>query len=179
MRIGVVERVCPHTDGHGVSGKGTAVELDCAVWIKHKCGFQGLSSHPELAAKILPSGYEAVLFADRGFGDRQLFKKVLALGCGFRIRLKTSMCVGHHRRNRAKIGTLMPARVQELFLHWVWLTDRWFSPVHLALAHVQTKNGFEEWPVVSIEPTSLKTIGIVDEQGRVVHWFLFYDQADI
>jgi len=52
----------------------------------------------------------------------------------------------------------MPAKGQALFLHKVWITDRWFVPVHLALAHVQTARGFEEWAILSDEPTSLETL---------------------
>ena len=56
----------------------------------------------------------------------------------------------------------MPEKGQAVFLHNVWLSQHWFGPVHLALAHVQTQNGFEQWAIVSDEPTSLKTF---DEFG--------------
>lgn len=56
----------------------------------------------------------------------------------------------------------MPAKGQALFLHKVWLTDRLFGPVHLALAHVQTRHGYEEWAIVSDDPTDLHTF---DEYG--------------
>jgi hypothetical protein len=49
-----------------------------------------------------------------------------------------------------------------LFLHKVWLTDRLFGPVHLALAHAQTRSGYEEWAIVSDDPTDLHTF---DEYG--------------
>ncbi|HEX9618057.1 MAG TPA: hypothetical protein VGA03_11660 [Anaerolineales bacterium] len=52
----------------------------------------------------------------------------------------------------------MPAKGQALFLHKIWITNRWFVPVHLALAHVQTVRGFEEWAILSDEPTSLETL---------------------
>lgn len=42
------------------------------------------------------------------------------------------------------------------------MTEHWFGPVHLALAHVETKNGFEQWAIVSDEPTDLHTL---DEFG--------------
>jgi hypothetical protein len=56
----------------------------------------------------------------------------------------------------------MPAKGQALFLHKVWITDRQFGPVHLALAHVQTRNGYEEWAILSDDPTDLHTF---DEYG--------------
>jgi hypothetical protein len=116
----------------------------------------------ERAGRILPNTCRVTLLADRGFGDRKLFKKALSLGWGFRIRLKSSVWVGHPRRPSVKVGDLMPTKGHALFLHNVWLSEYWFGPVHLALAHVQTENGFEEWAIVSDEPTSLKTF---DEYG--------------
>ena len=114
------------------------------------------------AARVLPVPCKVILLADRGFVDRKLFKKALSLGWGFRIRLKSSVWVGHPRRPSAKIETLMPEKGRAVFLHNVWLTEHWFGPVHLALAHVQTQNGFEQWAIVSDEPTGLKTF---DEFG--------------
>jgi len=114
------------------------------------------------AAQVLPSPCRVVLLADRGFVDRQLFKAARDLGWGFRIRLKSSVMVGHYRRPSAKVGHLMPQPGHALFLHRIWLTEHWFGPVHLALAYVQTPNGFEQWAIVSDEPTDLHTF---DEFG--------------
>jgi hypothetical protein len=116
----------------------------------------------ERAARILPKTCRVTLLADRGFGDRKLFKKALSLGWGFRIRLKSSVWVGHPRRPSVKVGDLMPVKGEALFLHNVWLSEYWFGPVHLALANIKTENGFEEWAIVSDDPTSLKTF---DEYG--------------
>ena len=49
-----------------------------------------------------------------------------------------------------------------LLLHKVWITDRLFGPVYLALAHAQTRNGYEEWAILSDAPTDLHTF---DEYG--------------
>jgi len=57
---------------------------------------------------------------------------------------------------------LIPAKGKALFLHKVWITDRQCGPVHLALAHVQTRNGLEEWVILSDDPTDLHTF---DEYG--------------
>ena len=120
--------------------------------------------HPLLkqAAQVLPSSCRVVILADRGFVDLQLFKAVRDLGWGFRIRLKSSVRVGHPQRPSAKVADLMPKPGHALFLHRVWLTKHWLGPVHLALAHVQTRNGFEQWAIVSDEPTGLQTL---DEFG--------------
>lgn len=56
----------------------------------------------------------------------------------------------------------MPEKGKALFLHQVWLTDRFLGPVYLALAHAQTRNGCEAWAIVSDEPTDIHTF---DEYG--------------
>jgi len=114
------------------------------------------------AAAILPKGSPVLLLADRGFDDVDLFRAVRDLGWGFRVRLKKSLRVYRANKPSLSVGRLMPAQGKALFLHKVWLTDRMFGPVHLALAHVQTRNGFEEWAIVSDDPTDLRTF---DEYG--------------
>jgi hypothetical protein len=52
----------------------------------------------------------------------------------------------------------MPAKGQALLVHKVWLTEQWFGPVYLVLAHVQTPNGYQQWAIVSDEPTELHTL---------------------
>jgi hypothetical protein len=116
----------------------------------------------EAAKAVLPAHCSVVLLADRGFFDGRLLCLVRDLGWGFRIRLKSSFWVYRVDKPRMKVGTLMPAKGQALFLQKVWITNRWFGPVYLALAHVQTPDGFEKWAIVSDEPTSLKTL---DEFG--------------
>lgn len=114
------------------------------------------------AAGVLPQNCRVILLADRGFFDQQLLIQARDLGWSFRIRLKRSFWIYRADKPRAKVGRLMPAKGQALFLHKVWITDRWFGPVHLALAHVQTPDGFEEWAILSDEPTGLNTL---DEFG--------------
>jgi len=114
------------------------------------------------AAAILPKGCRVILLADRGFDDNDLFCLARDLGWSFRIRLKRSLRVYRVSKPAMKVGRLMPAKGHALFLHKVWLTDRYFGPVYLALAHVQTRNGYEEWMIVSDEPTDLRTF---DEYG--------------
>jgi hypothetical protein len=114
------------------------------------------------AAAILPKGCPVILLADRGFDDNDLFCAARDLGWGFRIRLKKSLRVYRVSKPCLSVGRLMPARGKALFLHKVWITDRRFGPVHLGLAHVQTRNGFEEWAILSDDPTDLRTF---DEYG--------------
>ena len=114
------------------------------------------------AVWVLPPGCRVILLADRGFGDIELLQLVRDLGWSFRIRLKNSVWV--HRANKAstKIGRLMPPKGQARFFHTVWITRQEFGPVHLALAYVQTPNGYQQWAIVSDEPTDLATL---DEYG--------------
>ena len=114
------------------------------------------------AAAILPKGCPVILLSDRGFDDNDLFCAARDLGWGFRIRLKKSLRVYRVSKPSLSVGRLMPAKGNALFLHKVWITDRRFGPVHLALAHVQTRNGFEEWAILSDDPTDLRTF---DEYG--------------
>lgn len=114
------------------------------------------------AAGILPKGCSVILLADRGFEDNDLFCATRDLGWGFRIRLKKSLRVHRVSQPCLSVRRLMPAKGQALFLHKVWLTDRLFGPVHLALAHVQTSHGYEEWAIASDDPTDLHTL---DEYG--------------
>jgi hypothetical protein len=114
------------------------------------------------AAALLPKNRQVILLADRGFADLNLMKRARDLGWGFRIRLKKSFRVHRAHKPSTKIGRLIPAKGQAFFLHKVWLTDQYFGPVYLALAHVKTPNGYQEWAIVSDAPTDLQTF---DEYG--------------
>lgn len=114
------------------------------------------------AAQALPKGCPVILLADRGFDDEALMRQARDLGWGFRIRLKTSLRIYRAAKPSTKVGRLMPAKGKALFIHKVWITDRLLGPVHLALGHVQTAHGYEQWIIVSDDPTSLQTF---DEYG--------------
>lgn len=109
------------------------------------------------AATLLPPACQVVLLADRGFVDVKLFRLARDLGWSFRIRLKSDLWVYRANKPRTKVGRLMPAKGQALFVHKVWLTEQWFGPVYLALAHAKTPDGYEQWAIVSDEPTDLQT----------------------
>lgn len=124
--------------------------------------FEKYKSILKAAAVILPKECQVILLADRGFDDNDLFCAARDLGWGFRIRLKKSLRIYRVTKPSLSVGRLLPPKGQALFLHKVWITDRQFGPVHLALAHVQTRNGYEEWAILSDDPTSLHTF---DEYG--------------
>lgn len=144
--------------------RGRALPLDWII-LEHgsaSVGFETYKTILEEAAKQLPRPTRVVLLADRGFVDHRLFRLARDLGWHFRIRLKSSIYVGHPVRQGATVGELMPEKGHALFLHKIWITEKWFGPVYLALGHVKTRNGYEEWAILSDEPTSLKTF---DEFG--------------
>lgn len=114
------------------------------------------------AVWVLPTGCRVILLADRGFGDIELLQLVRDLGWSFRIRLKSSIWVYRANKARIKIGRLMPAQGQARFIHHVWITQQWFGPVYLALAYVQTPHGYQQWAIVSDQPTDLSSL---DEYG--------------
>jgi hypothetical protein len=139
--------------------RGRALPLSWLV-MEHastSVAFEAYQHILKAAAAILPVRCRVILLADRGFDDNDLFCLARDLGWSFRIRLKSSLRVYRVSKPSMKVGRLMPAKGQALFLHKVWLTDRYFGPVYLALAHVQTRNGYEEWAIVSDEPTDLYT----------------------
>lgn len=144
--------------------RGRALPVSWVV-LEHGSCSVALATYKKIlleAAQSLPPTCPVVLLADRGFADTALMKQARDLGWGFRIRLKSSFRVHRNGKPSLKLARLLPAKGQALFLHKVWLTDRAFGPVHLALAHVQTAQGFQTWALVSDDPTDLRTF---DEYG--------------
>jgi hypothetical protein len=106
-------------------------------------------------------GAKIVLLGDRGFADVALMRQARDLGWSFRLRLKSNFWV--YRGKRAnKVGRLCPKRGEARFYHNVFITKRWFGPVHLALAWCDLAGKVDPWYVVSDEPTDLTTF---DEYG--------------
>jgi hypothetical protein len=113
-------------------------------------------------AATIPAGSRVVLLADRGFLHVDLMRLAGELGWYFRIRIKANIWVYRATKGRRKVSALMPCPGRACFYRNVWVTEQRFGPVHLALAHVQTTNGYEQWAIVSDEPNGLKTL---DEYG--------------
>jgi len=139
--------------------RGRALPLSWLVLVSQSAmvAYADYNSIVRQAASLLPPACQVVLLADRGFVDVKLFRLARDLGWSFRIRLKSDLWVYRAHKPSTKVGRLMPAKGQALFVHKVWLTEQWFGPVYLALAHVQTPNGYEQWAIVSDEPTDLQT----------------------
>lgn len=144
--------------------RGRAIPISWVVWASGSTSV-ALRDYESIlfqAVWVLPAGSRVILLADRGFGDIQLFQLVRNLGWHFRVRLKNSVWVYRATKGRIKVGRLMPAKGQARLVHTVWLTQQWFGPVYLALAYVQTPTGYQQWAIVSDQPTDLATL---DEYG--------------
>jgi hypothetical protein len=115
----------------------------------------------QVAATIPPIS-PVILLADRGFLHVDLMRLAGQLGWHFRIRIKSNIQVYRATKGRRKVRALMPCPGRACFYRNVCITRQRFGPVHLALAYVQTTNGYEQWAIVSDEPTALETL---DEYG--------------
>ena len=78
----------------------------------------------------------------------------------WRIRIKTSLYVYRKHHRRIKISSIRLKRGQARFWRNVYLTEKRFGPVHLALAKPLGMK--ETWLIVSDEPTDCTTF---DECG--------------
>lgn len=113
-------------------------------------------------AQVITPGSRVVLLADRGFVDVALLQLARDLGWHFRLRIKSNLWVYRATQPRQKVSTLMPQPGGARFMGCVWLTEQRFGPLHLALAHIRTRNGYEKWAIISNEPVGLHTL---DEYG--------------
>ncbi len=133
--------------------RGRAVPI---VWkvLEHQSATVAFDVYKNLIQKVqrlLPKGVKVVLLADRGFADTDLMDLANRLSWHFRIRIKKDFRVYREGRKPTSVGRFGLRRGCALFLHQVYLTNKKFGPVHLALGH--SLNG-ELWYVVSSEPTS-------------------------
>jgi hypothetical protein len=137
--------------------RGRAVPL---VWcvLNHGSAQVSFGAYKELleqAALLLPRGGQVVLLADRGFADTELMAHLHRLGWHWRIRIKSSFWLYRCGRPRCKVERLSVARGQASFWHRVFITEKRYGPVHLAVA--RPRDSHEWWYVLSDEPTAGKT----------------------
>ena len=126
-------------------------------------GYEAYAHLLDRAADLLPEGTQVLFLADRGFVHLRLLRKLCTLNWRFRIRIKQSTLVYRADGRKTKVSRLMPPKGEARFMHNSWLLEVGFGPVHLALAQVQTKDGYEQWAIVSDEKTALNTF---DEYGQ-------------
>jgi hypothetical protein len=115
------------------------------------------------AAQLLPLDCQVVLLADRGFVDVRLMQLAVELGWHFTLRAKSSLLVYRAFHDSCRLGRLMPAKGQIHLIEVAQVTRQRFGPVSLALGHVRTQHGYQQWALISDRPPSLDTF---DEYGR-------------
>jgi hypothetical protein len=96
-----------------------------------------------------------VLTADRGFADTHRMAHLARLGWHWRIRIKGSFWMYRHGKRRCNVNRLPLSGGQARFWHAIYITKRWYGPVHLPLGRPQGSQ--EDWCVLSDEPTEMKT----------------------
>ena len=108
------------------------------------------------AAKLLPRTCKVVFLADRGFADTKLMDHLKRLGWHFHIRIKSNFWVYRPHCDQFQVGRIGLAPGHAQFWHHVWLTKKYYGPVHLAAARPLGSN--EYWYVISDEPTDVETL---------------------
>ena len=138
--------------------RGRAVPL---IWktIEHGSSTVSLEDYRTLldkAAKLLPTNCQVVFLADRGFADTNLMHHLShTLHWHWRIRIKSSFLVYRRHKQCVKISNIQLKRGQARFWHHVYITDKRFGAVHLALA--KPRGVKDDWLIVSDQPTDVTT----------------------
>jgi len=109
----------------------------------------------ERATLLLPRRCTVIFLADRGFADTELMAQLQRLGWHWRIRIKRSFWLYRRGRLRCKVERLAVARGQACFWQQVYITEKRYGPVYLAVA--QSWQGQDTWYVLSDEPAAVKT----------------------
>ena len=138
--------------------RGRAVPLGWRV-LKHGSATVSLEMDKELldeAKTRLPFASEVVFLADRGFADTQLMSQLRQLGWHFRIRIKSNFWIHPSHLAAFQVGEIELQPGHMSCWQRVWMTDKRFGPVHLAVARPLGSD--EYWYVISDEAAGLKTL---------------------
>jgi hypothetical protein len=137
--------------------RGRAVPL---VWcvLQHgsaQVAFEAYQALLERAVLLLPRRGKVVFLADRGFADTDLMAHLQRLGWHWRIRIKSNFWLYRRGRCRCKVERLAVARGHACFWQQVFITEKRYGPVSLAVAHAW--QGHDVWYVLSDELAEGKT----------------------
>src|SRR5437867_9782961 len=141
-----------------VISRGRAVPLGWRV-LKHGSATVSLEMDKELldeAKTRLPFASEVVFLADRGFADTQLMSQLRQLGWHFRIRIKSNFWIHPSHLAAFQVGEIELQPGHMSCWQGVWMTDKRFGPVHLAVARPLGSDAY--WYVISDEAAGLKTL---------------------
>jgi hypothetical protein len=81
-----------------------------------------------------------VLTADRGFADTHRMAHLARLGWHWRIRIKGSFWMYRHGKRRCNVNRLPLSGGQARFWHAIYMTKKWYGPVHLALVQLSASS---------------------------------------
>lgn len=118
--------------------------------------------------RLVPSSCKVTFLADRAFGVIKLYRHLKLLNWHFHIRIKGNVIIhetpkqARRKMFRGQVSQLWPPPKQASFMNHIWVGERRYGPLHLALAHVQTLNGLEKWAIISDQRVSRRTF---DEYG--------------
>jgi len=137
--------------------RGRAVPLVGCV-LQHGSAPVGFETYRELldrAALLLPRRCTVIFLADRGFADTDLLAHLRRLGWHWRMRIKRSFWLYRRGRCRCMVERLAVARGHACFWPQVYITEKQYGPVYLAVA--QAWQGQDAGYVLSDEPTDSRT----------------------
>lgn len=141
---------------------GRALPLAWRV-IKHGSSSVKISTYQDLlkrGSKLLPINVKVILLADRGFANPQLVHYVRKLGWQCRIRVKGNFWLYHPKQGWQTISQLHLSLGEAKLIHNVKVHKRnSLTDVHIAAAWEPTSK--EHWYILSTEPTTLDTFGLV------------------
>jgi len=138
--------------------RGRSIPL---IWevIEHSSSSVSLITYRHLldkAYQMLSPNVRVVFLADRGFADTELMNYLSrVLQWDWRIRIKSSFLVYRNGHCQVKVGDVKLRPGQACCWHYVYITQRCFGPVHLALAN--PRGCQERWFIVSNQPTDNTT----------------------
>lgn len=137
--------------------RGRAVPL---IWkvIEHKSSSVALNEYVSLieeARHWLPSPITIHFLADRGFGDTKLMEYLTSIKWNWHIRLKSSLTIYRRGHRSIQLGHIDVQKGHALFWHNVYVTNKKYGPVHLALG--RPAGVAERWCILSNLPTHVTT----------------------
>src|SRR6266581_6309469 len=138
--------------------RGRAVPLAWRV-IEHGSAMVAFETSQEVfdeAQRRLPFACQVVFLADRGFADTPLMSQLRQRGWHFRIRIKANFWIHPSHLASFQVGEIELQPGHMSCWQGVWMTDKRFGPVHLAVARPLGSD--EYWYVISDEAAGLKTL---------------------
>ena len=142
---------------HVLVYRGRAIPL---VWkvLEHSSSSVAHDAYSEVldkVAELLPFRCPVVFTADRRFRRYTSHGPSGEIGLALANRIKGSFWIYRHSKRRCKVNRIPVSVGKARFWHDIYMTKKWYGPVHLALGRPQSSK--DSWFVLSDEPTEPKT----------------------